>query len=315
MTGVAMNVAGCLILYAAGTLSSSAGVGGGALNVPILYNIFGFTYKESVVLSLWTLLGNYISQVFLNIDKRHPSKPTKPLIYWGGALILLPSELGGSNLGVILSAVLPDTFLYFMATLVLMIAGGLTLSKGLNYYEKENAEAEALSGDPDTRPLLASESGKVDEVSRVRVKENRRPFSKVFASIIPAYVTCNNNPADDNLPPMDIPWLIIQVILGIWVFYAICFVVMNQFDTCSIVYYVILALIYVLLLCELIWGLHYLMHEQKSDPDSIAEGDLHWGAASWYLPILTFGVGILTSLLGIGGGELMGPLMLRLRVR
>ena len=37
--------------------------GGGALNVPIFYFIWGFTYKESVIMSLATLMGNYTSQV------------------------------------------------------------------------------------------------------------------------------------------------------------------------------------------------------------------------------------------------------------
>jgi len=32
------------------------------------------------------------------------------------------------------------------------------------------------------------------------------------------------------------------------------------------------------------------------------------------LPLLTFAIGILTSLMGIGGGELIGPLLLTLRV-
>ena len=37
--------------------------GGGALNVPIFYFIWGFTYKESVIMSLSTLMGNYLAQV------------------------------------------------------------------------------------------------------------------------------------------------------------------------------------------------------------------------------------------------------------
>lgn len=93
VSSIARGILGGLTLYAAGTLSSSAGVGGGALNVPILYDIFGFTYHESVVLSLCTLMGNYVSQVLINIDKRHPSHRTKPLIYWDAVLILLPSEV------------------------------------------------------------------------------------------------------------------------------------------------------------------------------------------------------------------------------
>ena len=38
-------------------------LGGGALNVPIFYFLWGLTYKESVVVSLSTLMGNYLCQV------------------------------------------------------------------------------------------------------------------------------------------------------------------------------------------------------------------------------------------------------------
>lgn len=64
-----------------------------------------------------------------------------------------------------------------------------------------------------------------------------------------------------------------QVILGVWLFYAACYLVMQEFSTCSIGYYCFLIVIYVLLFCEIMWGLNYVMTEQKQDPDSIAEGN------------------------------------------
>jgi uncharacterized membrane protein YfcA len=314
--GLGRSIAGCFVLYLSGTLSSAAGVGGGALNVPILYNIFGFSYHQSVVLSLCTLLGNYISQFALNIDKRHPSKQSKPLIYWDAVLILLPSELGGSNLGVILSEIIPDTLLYVLAMIVLIIAAGLTLSKGINYYEKEMVKEEAIE-DADSQPLLGESDAKLLKDAHSRPKGHRESFAFVLSSIIPEYMKCKckHDPLIDNpLIPLNIPWVVISVVMGVWVFYAICYLIMNEFDTCSAVYYIFLGIIYALLLCEIIWGLYYLTQVQKADPDSVAEGDIMWGASAWYLPFLSFGIGILTSLLGIGGGELMGPLMLRLQI-
>ena len=44
-------------------------------------------------------------------------------------------------------------------------------------------------------------------------------------------------------------------------------------------------------------------------------GDINWKDFSLLLPFLALIVGVLSSLLGIGGGELMGPLMLHLKVR
>ena len=44
-------------------------------------------------------------------------------------MILLPSELGGANIGVILSYIIPETLLLILALVVLIIAIYLGLNK------------------------------------------------------------------------------------------------------------------------------------------------------------------------------------------
>ena len=56
-------ISGCVALYFFGSLCSAAGVGGGTINVPILYFIVGLSFKTAVILSLCTLAGNYLLQV------------------------------------------------------------------------------------------------------------------------------------------------------------------------------------------------------------------------------------------------------------
>ena len=56
-------IGGCCALYFCSSLSAAAGLGGGALNVPILLLIFGYDYKTAVVLSIFCVLGNVLSQV------------------------------------------------------------------------------------------------------------------------------------------------------------------------------------------------------------------------------------------------------------
>lgn len=53
------------------------GIGGGGLNVPILLVVYGFDYHTSVVLSLATVLGNYISQV-----SQHVITESYVMMYW-----------------------------------------------------------------------------------------------------------------------------------------------------------------------------------------------------------------------------------------
>ena len=64
---VALNsvgfISGCFVLLMCSILSSSAGIGGGALNVPVLLSVFGYDYKQAVVLSTCVVLGNVLSQL------------------------------------------------------------------------------------------------------------------------------------------------------------------------------------------------------------------------------------------------------------
>ena len=48
---------------------------------------------------------------------------------------------------------------------------------------------------------------------------------------------------------------------------------------------------------------------------SLKSGDIQWSEFSYTLPMCALVIGILSALLGIGGGELMGPLLLNLKVR
>jgi uncharacterized membrane protein YfcA len=104
-------IAGCAVLFFCSTLAAAGGIGGGALNVPILLAVFGYPYKEAVVLSLCAVAGNTLSQVAVNIRKRHPLDKSRPLIYFDAALVLTPAQLGGNDIGVVLASILPTTVL------------------------------------------------------------------------------------------------------------------------------------------------------------------------------------------------------------
>jgi uncharacterized membrane protein YfcA len=307
-------ILGCICIYISSTLSSAAGVGGGSLNVPILINIFGFEYQDAVVLSLCTLMGNYMLQVLINLERRHPTSPQKPLIYWDAILILLPSELGGSNLGVLLSDAFPETIDYILALVVLLIAGTFTLSKALHTYEEETM---SLYDDQSAAtPLMMNDDDKSNDGS-IHAKPTGQLKGKM--PLWPKFLTCWKNQnggkkEDDEMVPMNVPWVVIKVILAFWSFYVICYVIMKSYSICTVPYTIILCVIYALLICVILWGVNYLMESQRRDPDSIADGDITWDHSVLALTPVAFIIGIITALLGIGGGELFGPLMLKMQV-
>ena len=53
---------------------------------------------------------------------------------------------------------------------------------------------------------------------------------------------------------------------------------------------------------------------QHTVPGYVLEGDIDFREISFFPPLLAFIIGILCNILGIGGGELLGPLLLWMKV-
>lgn len=128
----------CIItLYLCGSIASAGGIGGGGVNVPLLLVMGGYEYHEAVVFSLCTVLGNHLAQSTINWPVSHPYVKQRPLIYWDLILFLLPAQLGGSNLGVVISKAPPDILMLICAFFVLILAIAKTYHKGMMYYREE----------------------------------------------------------------------------------------------------------------------------------------------------------------------------------
>ena len=246
----------------------------------------GFSFKTAVILSLCALAGNYLFQVMINIFKRHPIDPTRPLIYYDIVLVLLPAELGGNNLGVIMSTIFPASVLYILAIAVLFIATFSTFDKGRHQYNKETAilSVEKLV----TQPLLSNS---------VHIERNY-----------------SDGDFEENLPAIDYPWFVLSIIFFVFACYVALYLGLNKEQKCTWQYDLILTSIYPLLIAELVWGTNYLSSIQKSNPETKLKGDLVWNQFSYIPPGLSLVIGFLSGMLGIGGGELMGPMLLQWEV-
>ena len=288
-------VSGCVALYFFGSLCSAAGVGGGTINVPILYFIMGLSFKTAVILSLCTLAGNYLLQVIINIFKKNPIIRTRPLIYYDVVLVLLPAELGGNNIGVIISLIFPQSVLYILAMTVLCIAAFATFHKGQQQYDKETdqlVETTKMS-----QPIL----------SRPHNSYNNRNSSLARAH---SYSGVGDDDDDIDVSSIEYPWFIISIIALVFVCYVGLYIGLNEEQKCTWQYDLILSSIYPLLIAEIVWGISFLSASQRANPDSVVKGDLDWNEFTLIGPCISVVIGFLSGMLGIGGGELMGPMLL-----
>ncbi len=135
-------IGGCILVYFAGLVAAAGGVGGGGLYVPILLLVFGYELETAVLLSVCIVVGSASAQFFINVTKRHPFYNHRPLIYWQLVLTMLPAQLGGSNIGRIFAQMVPDTFIYILALLVLLFASYVTVNKGLHKWHEESEKLQ-----------------------------------------------------------------------------------------------------------------------------------------------------------------------------
>lgn len=303
---LARQIAGFIALYCSCSISSAGGIGGGGLNVPIFLVIFRYSYNEAVILSLCTVLGNYVSQVFLNWSKRHPADQRRPLIYWDAVLILLPAQLGGGSIGVIIAKTFPEGLLILVSMVVLSFAGLKSFQKGRKFWLQETLQQQGQSSL--FSPLAAQEVPQhPDSEAAVAVEEEEEETNK----------------ADDDQhqvavggPPLDLPWLTLRALAIIWLVYACLYTILAiALKLCSPGYWALLSTSYLLLLAAVLWGLGHVAAKQQSHEVCVLEGDLVLGkSCAPGAPVAAFLIGIMCTTLGIGGGELMGPLLLSLKV-
>jgi len=152
-------VLGFVSMFLASTVASAGGIGGGGIIGGILLVIFEFKWSNAVILAFAAVSGSTIAQFSVNFAKRHPFDQTRPIIYFDAILTLLPAQLGGAAIGVIIMPAFPASILVVTGTLVLIGAGLKLLFKGVSLYKKETQVRAASASASKAATAAASAAG------------------------------------------------------------------------------------------------------------------------------------------------------------
>lgn len=76
-------------------IAASGGIGGGGILVPLFILVFGFSPKHAIPLSNFTIVGSSITNMVLNIPKRHPHA-NRPLVDWDLIMVMEPVTMIGA---------------------------------------------------------------------------------------------------------------------------------------------------------------------------------------------------------------------------
>lgn len=207
---------------------------------------FGFDFKKAARLSLCLVLGNLISQFFLNRKSCHPKDSTRPLQYWDLVFVFAPAQLMGSTLGIVFRDNIPSTAAECVAAAVLTFAATKSVYKGIHTHRIESrasnltistndasidSGAIMFSTDSKGQPLLAKDEFRSEEPSASESYESRR---------------------------VEQPWRPISYLFLAWTVYTACFSAMAFVNACSPAYVSLLVAVYIPLGAFVSWAVNYV---------------------------------------------------------
>jgi len=160
------EIFGAILIIIFSGLMTSGGLGGGGIYTPILLMVFAYDSGKAVMLVYCMIFGGSLGN-FLNVAYQKDVETGKPLILYDFALIVTPMMILGSTFGILInkmaaSALIICGLLYFVQDMVRKL-----YKKAWTTYEKES---QAMSA-----PLLQEEAkspAKDLELVDLKVEEN-----------------------------------------------------------------------------------------------------------------------------------------------
>ena len=324
------------IFFACGVLAGAAGLGGGGLYVPILMLTSNFLVKEATPLSNAMVMGNYLAQILINVRRRHPHSKFRAMIDLDVPLMLLPAQLVGNAIGLLLAPILPATGIEILACLLLFYAATKTVITAYKTFKKETvaaalkrqelllnrmthesaaangaaddgkqerllarqlrseSSASGGAGEASVYPILAPTSDAdrtnsvlltttAEDLQRARGAYRRKSIGKIVGLVLTwlsflGIFVGSSNTKGGRCSAGKLEWLFSQLIVPV---------------------------------CAVTGTAVSLLKGGYDHVEGRLPGDVVWTRRSVVmLPLLASLVGIVSGLLGIGGGELMAPLLL-----
>lgn len=122
--------------------------------MPIMMVLFEFTPKYGVHLSNTILFLGAFTSFIVDFNTSHPQKKAT-LIDYGIVIIMLPSLMIGSFVGIQIHIVIPQMLILFLLTFLMIFVSWKSTQQGLNLYREE---LEERKNHPSSDQLIESDS-------------------------------------------------------------------------------------------------------------------------------------------------------------
>ncbi len=325
------DYAGTALLFLGGVMAGAAGIGGGGLNVPLLILVMGFVMEEAVPLSHVAVFGNSIAQNLVNLRRRHPLAPYRPMVDFDIPLLLLPAQLAGNSVGVLVGAIFPATVMVILACLLLLLASSKTLLTGVKAYRRERAAAvdvalgaatisdgftDGASASSSNPSLLAAAPPLLSDVA-VSSSAHSLAAAEEEAAAATAVFHEKHESGGSGVGGMGAAAKV-ALLFGFFALFILGSFAQKLLGgkTCSTGYWAWRVALYAACAAAVGGGGWLALRTQAARARAGTpqlSGDITYTPKSLVAtPLLAVGVGVVAGLLGLGGGELMAPLLLAL---
>lgn len=297
-------------------IAASGGIGGGGVLVPIYILLMGFRTKFGIPLSNITIFGGSITNVYLNLKKRHP-EVDRPLVDWDLILVMEPLTIAGAVVGSFLNKILPELILVVMLVALLVVTAYRTLQKGFKKYTAESkAKAQVKESELARLARTDNDDQIVEESESLLDKSESNPDAEpISAELQEIYERERKTPVDKllTLCGVFVVVLAVNLLKGGGAFESPLGIECGSFG-----FWFLTSLIIVWILAVSWYVRNILVKEWQTKKRlgyRFVAGDVEWTPKNTIkYPAMCFFAGFFAGMFGVGGGIIKGPLMLEMGV-
>lgn len=323
------DIIGLLIWFFGSGLCSAAGVGGGSIWVPLGILLLRYDVVTATGISQCSIFGGSLAAFILNMRTRHPTA-NRPLINFELVSFMGPLMLFGALCGVLIQQTLPRWSLMLLMAVVLS-AVSVKLAKTARARRAKDLEAMKQKKLPElgtTDAMSSFDEGPRRRTSVPRSIEDGSDMTS-YDDIVKGQVKVRGQLHDRDtwlMKDAAFPAKSLGYLGIIWFGRQFFFFLQGSPEVpsfagiarCSPVYWLVWTLSLLWLLgCACKMGVRLVSKSVRRTAVNTphVEGDVYWDYTRLLkMSALGTTAGIVSALIGIGGGPFIGPLMLHLGV-
>ncbi|XP_022777390.1 sulfite exporter TauE/SafE family protein 5-like [Durio zibethinus] len=282
--------------FVASSISSAGGIGGGGLFIPILTIVAGLDLKTASSFSAFMVTGGSVANVMYNLRTKSAEFGGKTLIDYDIALLSEPCMLLGVSVGVVCNLVLPEWLITIFFAIFLIWSTFKTCRNGVGYWKMESDQHQETRNGYEKLENGVIKNGTCGESGEIKSLEE--PLVGM-----------------EGKEKTSFPWKKLVVLVMVWFSFCIIYLLRGNrygqgiipMKPCGIVYWTLSLFQIPLAIAFTAWIL-------RRTEAITCQGPNEQGVNKLIFPLMALLAGGLGGVFGIGGGMLISPLLLHVRI-